>query len=109
PVQNAAYQVVRRPAPGNSQSIIGLGVGVSLSASTLLVNPLSGNVDLMINPDGTVDLSGPYATPTAVSLLQSWSTFVLQDASGNQRVLTLWKTGRMAVNINGLGTPLALP
>ncbi len=96
PVTNAPYILTRRPIPGNPQSIVALSVGVSLSASTLLVNPLSGMVDVMIRPDGTIDLSGPYAAPSAVGLGQAKTVFVLQDPAGNRRSITLWtKTGRI--------------
>ncbi len=104
-VSNIPYVLTRRPIPGNPQSTVSLSIGVDLSASTLLVNPLSGTVDLMIRPDGTVDLSGPYAAPSAVGLGQAKSVFVLQDPSPipgqpqqnvNQRTITLWtKTGRI--------------
>ncbi len=95
-VSNVPYMIVRRPIPGLPQSAVTLSVGVSLSASTLLVNPLSGTVDLMIRPDGTVDLSGPYAAPSAVRMAQAKSVFVLQDSSGNQRSVTLWtQTGQV--------------
>ncbi len=93
-VSNGPYLLTRRPVPGKPEATVGLSVGVSLSASTLLVNPLSGMVDLMIRPDGTVDLSGPYAAPSAIGLAQAKSVFVLQDSYGNQRSVTLWtRTG----------------
>jgi hypothetical protein len=106
-VTNAPYSVIRRPIPGKPQSIVTLGVPVSLAIdpetgkplSTLPVNPLSGAVDLMINPNGTVDLSGPYAAPSAVGLAQARSVFVLADPDGNKRSLILWtRTGRVEVD-----------
>ncbi len=98
-VENVPYKIIRRPAPGNPQSAISLSIGVSLSASTLTVNPLSGNVDVMINPNGTVDLGGPYAAPSAVSMAQHQTVFAFVDPDGNQTNLTLTKTGLISTDV----------
>lgn len=118
---NLPYTVSRRPVPGKPQSIMPLLVPVSLAASvvdpaakppvpTLYVSPLTGSIDLMIRPDGTVDISGPYAAPTSVSLGQSMSRFVVADPLGHQRSLTLWhRTGLMEADVTAKGQAETLP
>jgi prepilin-type N-terminal cleavage/methylation domain-containing protein len=118
---NLPYLVTRRPVPGKPQAIVPLLVPVSLAASvvdptatppvpTLYVSPLTGSIDLMIRPDGTVDISGPYAAPSGVSLARSMSRFVLSDAQGHQRSLTLWhRTGLMEADVTAKGHFETLP
>ena len=90
----SAYALFRRPTPGPATANLTLSVPVSVTASTLPTNTLSGAVDIMISPTGIVDLSGPYASPAAVGLGQAKSVFALDDGSGNTRKITLWtRTG----------------
>jgi len=112
---NLSYSITRRPVIGTPQNTTKLHVPISLAASvidpaatppvpTLYVNPLTRSVDLMINPNGTVDTSGPYAAPSAVSLRQAYSRFVFVNPDGHSRSLTLWhRTGLVESDVDVTG------
>ena len=101
------YTIYRRPVPGGGSQTT-LSVPVLTAASTLMPNPITGVVELMIQPNGTVDLSGPYASSSAVSLGQAKSVFVLDanaapsiplDPNDSIRSVTLWtRTGMVESN-----------
>jgi len=112
---NLSYSITRRPAVGKPELAVNLLVPVSAAASvidpaatppvpTLFVNPLTRSVDLMIQPNGTVDTSGPYAAPSAVSLRQAYSRFVFVNPDGHSRSLTLWhRTGLVESDVDVTG------
>ena len=91
---SSPYTLIRRPVPAAGPQTV-LSVPISLAASTLWPSPITGNVDLMIRQDGTVDLSGPHASQAAVSMGQAKSVFTLDDGK-SQKSITLWtRTGRV--------------
>jgi hypothetical protein len=74
--RGAAYAIRRRPVPSANAREIALPTGVVIDATTwqgtqersrLPVNAMSGYVDIIINPDGTMAPSIPYGVPTALS------------------------------------------
>lgn len=74
PAVNVPYTISRRPVPNTDAREIALPTSMVIDATTwagsrersrLPVNPYSGTVDLMVNPDGTVAYSGPYGVPTS--------------------------------------------
>ena len=112
---NLPYSITRRPVVGKPELTVKLLVPVNLAASvidpaatppvpTLYVNPLTRSVDLMIQPNGTVDTSGPYAAPSAVSLRQAYSRFMFVNPDGHTRSLTIWhRTGLVESDVDVTG------
>ena len=93
------YMVTRRPAVGNPTATLMLTVPVSITASQLNPGLLSGTVDVMLRPDGTVDPSTPYSSPSSIGLAQHQTVFAFVDTDGNQTNLTLSKTGLVQTQI----------
>jgi prepilin-type N-terminal cleavage/methylation domain-containing protein len=68
----ASYAIRRRPAPANAarttvlpQSVV---VDLRTNRSRLPVNQTTGNVDIIVNPDGTVVPTTIYSTPSSIGL-----------------------------------------
>ena len=107
---NLSYQILRRPVALDPTAIVHFAVPVSLSASQLTVNAITGNVDVMIQTNGVVDMSGPYATPAAIQLGQNQSLFVFQDNDGHQHNVMIWtRTGRIEADVTAQGQYAVLP
>jgi len=97
-VVNGAYSIVRGPAPGRPELVLGLRVPIDVASSTLIPNPIFGNVDIVIRPTGEVVPAIPYGVPSYIGLGQARQVFVFDDGS-DQRKLTLWtRTGRVEVD-----------
>lgn len=86
----AAYVLQRRPAPlGNAREVtLPSNVVVDLSSwgstqerSRLPVNPQTGYVDIIVNPNGTAVLTTLYSTPAAVSLGGAFLHFWVAERS----------------------------
>lgn len=94
PQINSPYTIIRRPVPGNAAPTV-LSAGVDVSQSTLPMASQSGSIDVMVRPDGLVELTSLYAAPSAVGLSQAQMRFWL-GTQEDHRTITLWtKTGRI--------------
>lgn len=94
-LSTVAYVIERGPAPASSPAPLLLKTPVDLATSTLNPNILSGNVDIIVQPIGTITPSIPYSVPTSISMGQAKSVFNLMDTDGSSKALTLWsQTGR---------------
>jgi len=85
---NLTYRVERRPMPSQRSIATTMPAGTVIDmtswASTrersrVRVNPYTGAVDLMIQPDGTVSCSTPYASPASFSLADSFTHLWIAD------------------------------
>jgi hypothetical protein len=92
-VNGVPYVIARRPVPGNPTASLLLTVPVSIGASQLIPGLLSGTYDVMIRPDGTVDPSSQYSSPSSIGLAQHASVFAFVDPDGHETDLTMSKTG----------------
>ena len=123
---NQPYTIRRRPAPTNgaavylpSSVVIDLTTtGLTQERSRLPVNPWTGSVDLLVNPDGTPWVDLPYGVPTSLGMGAAFYHFWIADRdqvvdmpnpalptvcqlpcppAGNHRIVTLAKSGRLSV------------
>lgn len=78
---NLAYTIERRPAPGPNAQAVALPSAMVVDATTwhtsrersrLPVNPLTGVVDIVVNPDGTVVPTTVYSTPSSRGMSAAW-------------------------------------
>jgi hypothetical protein len=85
---NLTYQVRRRPMPSSrsTASTLPAGTVIDLTSwadtrerSRVRVNPWTGAVDLMVNPDGSVFYSTPYASVASFSLTDTFTHLWIAD------------------------------
>jgi hypothetical protein len=85
---NATYTISRRPVRSHGTRDVALPAGVVLDLTTwattrersrLPVNPLSGEVDLMITPGGQVIPTTIYSTPACAGMASPYLHFWLAD------------------------------
>lgn len=69
-VLNQPYTIRRRPVPGVNarETPLPSSVVIDASRSKIQVNPLTSQVDLIINPDGSMSPALLYSTPASVPL-----------------------------------------
>jgi prepilin-type N-terminal cleavage/methylation domain-containing protein len=89
-VSNIPYAIRRRPAPTSATREVALPTNVVIDLTTwhttrerssLPVNPLTGEVDVIINSDGSVNLAPFYSTPASVGLAGAFLDFGLVERS----------------------------
>lgn len=75
------YTIRRRPLPSPNAREVALPTQMVIDAarSQLPVNPITGAVEILINPDGTAMPSLPYGTPSSVPIGGSWFHFALAN------------------------------
>ncbi|MFO0889282.1 MAG: type II secretion system protein [Isosphaeraceae bacterium] len=87
-IMNAPYTISRRPVRSSGTRDVTLPSGVVIDLTTwgssrersrLPVNPLSGEVDILLGPDGRVVPSSIYSTPANVGLSCPFLHFWLAD------------------------------
>ncbi len=102
---NAAYTIERRPAPMTATRELSLpsNIVVDVLRSRLPVNRLTGFVDILINPDGTVRPNTFYSSPASVPMNGGFLHFWLSERAdlgtmptGSWWLVTLFaKTGQI--------------
>jgi hypothetical protein len=87
---NLPYVITRRPAPGPNAREMALPTQVVVDLTTwnttqersrLPVNPYTGSVDIMVQPDGSVATTTLYSTQSSVGLASAFLHFWLAERS----------------------------
>lgn len=80
-VASVPYAIRRRPMPGPNARELALPTHMVVDAarSRLPIDPLSGAVEIIINPDGTASPSLPYGVPTSLGMGSAFMHFALVD------------------------------
>lgn len=82
------YAVRRRPAPSQNAGAVALPSSMVVDATTWLstrersrlpVNPLTGSVDVIVNPDGTILPTAVYSTPSSFGMDSAFLHFWLAE------------------------------
>lgn len=87
---NALYTIARRPLPAPNAREIALPTAMVIDATTwangalaersrLPVDPYTGTVELMVNPDGTVYYNSPYGVPSSFGMATAFYHFWLGE------------------------------
>ncbi len=78
---NIGYAIQRRPVPatGATVTLLPSGIVVEGARSRLPVNRFTGNVDVLINPDGTVRPNTFYSSPASVPMNGGFLHFWLAE------------------------------
>lgn len=88
--EDLSYAIVRRPVPSPNQTVTALPSSVAIDLTTwsttgershLPVNPYTGTVDLIVEPNGTVRADLPYGVRTSQGMMSSMYHFWLTDRS----------------------------
>jgi hypothetical protein len=107
-VVGVPYAIRRRPLPGLNTREVALPTQIVVDAarSKLPINPQTGAVDILVNPDGTAAPSLPYGVPSSISMGGTFFDCWLSERSdigtglnpqGQWIVLSLsYRTGRIA-------------
>ena len=93
-VKNVAYTIQRRPAPSPNAREIALPTQVVIDATTwgnaqpersrfpaAAMNPFTGELDLIVNPDGTVVPTTLYSSPSSLGMTGAFWHFFLAERS----------------------------
>lgn len=89
-VFSASYTIRRRLAPASAARQVDLPTSMVIDASTALltrersrlpVNPMTGYVDIVLNPDGTVVPTVVYSSPSSFNMGESFYHFWLAERS----------------------------
>jgi len=124
---NQPYAIRRRAVPVATRTVVTLPssvvidlttAGLTQERSRLPVNPWTGSVDLLVNPNGTPWVDLPYGVPTSLGMGAAFYHFWIADRdqvvdmpvpalltvcqlpcppAGNHRIVTLAKSGRLTV------------
>src|SRR5271166_225468 len=78
---NQSYTITRRPAPSSGSRELALPPTASGVGTSQVINPNSGSVDILVNPDGTVVPSTVYSSPSSFGLNGAFLHFWLAERS----------------------------
>jgi len=105
PIRDQPYTIARRPVPSASQQPLTLPGSIVIDLSTwattrersrLPVNPLTGNVDILISPDGTARPDLPYGATSSIGMDAAFFHFWICDRAD---VLDPTGTGNLTLPI----------